>query len=298
MSEQALHFSVVIATFNRPDQLADCLAALAGQEFSRERFEVIVVDDGGSVDLGGLCATFASKLNLRLLRKDNGGPASARNLGVESASGTYIAFTDDDCEPGPGWLAGMDRIFLASAEAMIGGKTINRLQDKLFSEASQAVIDLVYRHYNAEPGQARFLATNNMALPRRQFLEIGAFDLSFFAGASEDRELCERWLRHGFRIIYDEELLVYHSHHLGPLSFFRQHFRYGRGAWCFRRLRTSEDPRSFSRDIGWHLGLFNWLSYPFRTGSKRPFRLMLALVFWQLANLAGFVWQGVSGKRD
>lgn len=295
MPPQPRTFSVVIATYNRPARLTACLAALSVQDFPRERFEVVVVDDGGDADLAGPVERFAESLDIRLLRKDNGGPASARNLGVEHANGHFIAFTDDDCEPDTGWLAGLERRFGEYSEAMIGGKTLNRLQDRLFSEASQAVIDLVYQHYNAEPNRARFLATNNMALPRQRFLELGGFDLSFFAGASEDRELCERWLEHGLQIIYDPDLTVYHSHEQGPLSFFQLHFRYGRGAWCFRRLQGRKGLRAFGRDASWQLGLGTWLFYPFRAGCKKPVPMMLALVYWQVANLSGFLYEAVFG---
>ena len=194
MSQNPVAFSVVIATYNRPGPLSDCLRALSVQTLPRGRFEVIVVDDGGDEDLTEVCSPFEPGLQIVLEKKANGGAL---------AQGRWLAFTDDDCEPGAGWLAGLEKCFANYPRAMIGGHTYNRLENNLFSQASQDIVDLVYRHYNARKDQARFLTANNMALPRDAFLEMGGFDAEFSAGTAEDRELCERWLQAGKRIIYE-----------------------------------------------------------------------------------------------
>lgn len=297
MSDRTTRFSIVIATYNRPGQLADCLAALVQQDYPLDAFEVIVVDDGGEADLSVVCARFDERLALKLFRKENGGAALARNHGARNAAGHFLVFTDDDCEPGPDWLSKLDRVLTEYPNAMVGGKTVNRLKDNIFSEASQVVIDLVYAHYNRDPLRARFLATNNLALPREQFFGMGAFDPDFYAGASEDRDLCERWLQGGFQIIYEESAVLWHSHHLGLLSYFKQHFRYGRGAWCFRRKHRSGGIRTFSRDASLNIDPGGWLLYPFRSRHPKPVRLLLALFYWQFANLAGFAWEGLFGHE-
>ena len=284
-------FSVVIATYNRPGPLTDCLRALAAQTLPRDRFEVVVVDDGGDEDLAALCSSFDSELQLILEKTTNGGPASARNRGAALARGRWLAFTDDDCEPESGWLAGLQKCFAEHPRAMIGGHTHNRLRDNLFSQASQDVIDLVYRHYNDRKDRALFLTANNMALPREAFLEMDGFDAEFSTGTAEDRELCERWLQAGRRIIYEPGLEVYHSHDLNFAGFFRQHFNYGRGARSFRRVCRERRWRALGRDTGWHLRAHNWLLYPFRAGQTRPVLRVLALLTWQIANGVGYLWQ-------
>ena len=286
-------FSVVIATYNRPGPLSDCLRALAVQALPRDRFEVIVVDDGGDGDLAEVCSAFERDLQIVLEKKVNGGPASARNHGAEVANGRWLAFTDDDCEPSADWLAGLERVFEHSPRAMAGGHTHNRLRDQLFSQASQDIIDLVYMHYNAREDQALFLTANNMALPREDFLKMGGFDAEFSAGTAEDRELCERWLQAGQRIVYEPGLEVYHSHHLDFRSFFRQHFNYGRGARSYRRVCRERRWQARGRDASWQLRAHTWLLHPFRTGQTRPIRRMLALLTWQFANGLGYLWQAL-----
>ncbi len=85
--------SVIIPTYNRPARLRECLQAIARQTFSD--LQVIVVNDGG-VPVEPVAAAFPG-LSLRLLnQRARAGHAAARNRGVASAEGKYIALCDDD----------------------------------------------------------------------------------------------------------------------------------------------------------------------------------------------------------
>ena len=96
-----------------------------------------------------------------------------------------------------------------------------------YSATSQLIMDVVYRYYNADPLRARFVASNNMAMPTTAFRELGGFDPEF--RTAEDRDLCDRWLQRGHRIIYVPAATVRHAHHMNAWAFCRQHFEYGRG---------------------------------------------------------------------
>ncbi|OQP35358.1 glycosyltransferase [Pantoea latae] len=88
--------SVVIPTFNRCALLENTLRALTRQTIKKDRFEVIVVDDGGRDDTAALCQRFSEQLNIRYYwQNDNGFRAGkARNIGVAAAEGRYIVFID------------------------------------------------------------------------------------------------------------------------------------------------------------------------------------------------------------
>ena len=109
-----------------------------------------------------------------MLVQPHGGPARARNLGARAARGRLLAFTDDDCRPEPGWLAALEAALAARPGAMVGGRVTNLLADNPFAEASQLVTDIVYAHYNAGPGDARFVASNNSPSPPRTSRPPGA----------------------------------------------------------------------------------------------------------------------------
>ncbi len=105
-------FSVVIPSCHHPALLLKCLDALGRQRLTRDKFEVIIVDDGNSSDTATAVSLFTrqiaqsgSPLEVRYLAQpQQRGYAAARNRGYAAARGWIIAFTDDDCLPEPDWL--------------------------------------------------------------------------------------------------------------------------------------------------------------------------------------------------
>ena len=83
------------------------------------------------------------RLNLSLVRQANSGPGAARNHGAQQASGRYLAFTDDDCQPDPGWLRQMAAALEGSSGAICGGKTFNKYTGNLPAHATQLVTGLL-----------------------------------------------------------------------------------------------------------------------------------------------------------
>jgi GT2 family glycosyltransferase len=286
----APEFSVVVATFERPHKLTPLLRALAAQTFERDRFEVLLVNDGGHTPLAPVLDRFGATLHIRLLEQQNLGPGAARNRGVAQARGTVVAFTDDDCEPVPEWLATLHRAFMSYPDAMIGGIVRNALTANSYSAASQRIGDIVYAFYNAEPVDARFFSSNNMAAPTAKLRALGGFDERFRI-ASEDRDLCERWRSAGLRLVYVPEAVVLHSHDLTLVSFCRQHFRYGQGAALFHLRRTALGSSRLEDHIGLHRQWREWLLEPWSTSPKGAAARMTALLLlWQAVNAAGFAW--------
>ncbi|UGQ12655.1 glycosyltransferase [Yinghuangia sp. ASG 101] len=88
--------TVVVPAYRRPDELARCLAALAG-------LSVIVVDDG-SPDAASLRDVADAHGAVLVRHTANRGPAAARNTGLALARSPFVAFVDSDCRPEPGWL--------------------------------------------------------------------------------------------------------------------------------------------------------------------------------------------------
>ena len=292
-------FSVVVPTYNRPERLASCLAALAEQDYPRNRMEVVVVDDGSPTAMDSVVAPFDSRLSVALIRQENAGPATARNVGAERAKGKLLAFTDDDCMPSSDWLSGFAERLSQTPDAMIGGRSLNALPDNAYSAASQALIDYLYSYYGgskrnpsqvADSEQTVFFASNNIAMARENYLSVGGFDVSFPLAAAEDRELCDRWQYAGLPMVYAPEVTIRHAHHLSLQSFWRQHFGYGRGAFCFHQVRSQRndqpirvEPVKFYTDL---------LAYPLsREDVKSPLFVSMLFFLSQVATTAGFFWE-------
>jgi len=295
MTSENVHFSIVIPTYNRPERLRCCLQSLAELDYPRDRFEVVVVDDGSDPSLEPVVQPFQNELQLNFIRQPNGGPASARNTGAIAARGRYIAFTDDDCQPTRPWLTALDTAFQQHPEALVGGKTLNALPHNLYSTASQVLIDYLYEFYNPAPDRATFFASNNFAVPRHRYLDLKGFDTSFPLAAGEDREFCDRWRYHQLPLLYVPAVQVRHAHQLTLKSFWRQHFNYGRGAFCFHRVRAHRTDGSIQVErfsFYWQL-----LTYPFHRLPAHQAVAVSGLMFLsQVANVAGFFGER-SGQR-
>ena len=210
--------TVVVPTRGRPAQLARCRSALAALDYPGDRLEVLVIDD-----------------------QHGTGPSAARNRGLAAASGEVVAFTDDDCEPDPGWLRALAVAWRSAPERGYGGRVVNALEGDLPAAFAQRVIDAGYAHLN-RPGDARFLSSNNLLFPTAALRELGGFEESL--RTAEDRDVCDRWRLSGRRMAHVPEALVRHSHLGGLREFWRQHVAYARGA---RRFHLLHHRRSGSR---------------------------------------------------
>jgi GT2 family glycosyltransferase len=284
MSRDKYSFTVIIPTYGRPKQLKECLDSVAGLAYPGDGFEVVVVDDGSRTSLEEIVNAFRKRIDIKLLRQDNAGPAAARNRGAGESSGKFLAFTDDDCKPSRHWLTRLEEAFNPDPEILVAGRTVNDLPDNTYSTASQLITDFLYSYYNIEG--AKFIASNNMALSREQFHKVGGFDTTFPLAAAEDREFCDRYLHYGYKAHYAPEAIVRHAHPLTLGKFFRQHFNYGRGAYRFHNIRAgrSREPMKIE-PMNFYTGL---ILYPWNTPCRNKTFLSLLMAISQAANAAGY----------
>jgi len=294
-------FSVIIPTFDRPRQLAECLASLAELRPPPGGFEVIVVDDGSSAPVDGLVEGFRSPLDISLVRRANAGPGTARNVGADRARGEFLAFSDDDCRPDPRWLQELAAGFRLHPTHLIGGTTRNGLPESACSTTSQLILDTAYAHYNRDPDGPLFFASNNMAVPAEAFRKVGGFD-ERFPFASEDREFCDRWRHLGHGMSVAPDAVVVHLHRLGLRGFCRQHLAYGRGARRYHAARARRGSGRLRDDLVFHLRFLGLLRAPMR---ELPFGLRIRvgalLVLWQVLNAVGFtaeLWRAPGAGDD
>jgi GT2 family glycosyltransferase len=283
-----LTFSIIIPTYYRPQALTRCLDSLSRLDYARNSFEVIVVDDGSPVSLEPIVKSFQDGMTIRLIRQSNAGPAAARNKGAFSAKGKFLAFTDDDCVSDPGWLTELAKQLRNGPNRMVGGRVVNELHENVFSSASQLIIDIVYAHYNADPGRAVFFASNNMAVSADTFHALSGFDPAF--RTSEDRELCNRWREKGFQMIFAPNAVIHHAHSLTLKTFWNQHMSYGRGAFMFNRTYASRGCKGSTLTCDFYIAFLRLFSNSIKAIPRLCVcRLAFLMAIWQIANTAGFV---------
>ncbi len=290
---EKLDISVIIPTYNRPQQLSNCLQALI--QIKYPSFEVIIVDDGSDQSLENTVFGFQSQLNIKLITQENQGPAAARNTGAKFSQAEYLAFTDDDCLPNATWLASLAEVLKLSPHCLVGGKTENALAANPYATTSQAILEVVYSYYYEQGKPLRFFASNNFAVSRLDFLNLGGFNENF--RTSEDREFCDRWLTEGYDLKYVPSALLYHAHELTLATYWRQHFNYGRGAYKFYQRRMKQGLKGLKVEGQFYQKL---ITYPFSSNFPRQFYLKYWLILFtaQLANLLGFYQEKIHNFRE
>jgi GT2 family glycosyltransferase len=287
----APRFSVIVPTFRRPDALARCLDALVRQTYPRERFEVVVADDGSGAPPTAVVERVSGAMNVSLVEASHGGPGAARNAAAARAGGDYLAMTDDDCIPEPDWLERLDAAVGASPGALVGGRVENGLDDNPMAEASQLLVGYLYEYFASDPSSTiRFFTTNNLAIPAEQFRQLGGFDVVSIGDTAEDRDLCDRWVRSGGMLVYDPSSVVRHHSPLSFSGFVRQHYRYGRGAVHFHAARvTRGGPPVRLEPLAFYVGM---LRHPARrhpgVGAILPTMLLAAS---QISYASGYLVQ-------
>jgi len=222
--------SVIVPACNAEDTLGKCLAALEAQTLNRDRYEVIVVDDGST----DRTAEVAQRYDVRLIRQPNAGPAAARNRGAQAAQGDLLLFTDADCAPAPDWIERMIAPFRRNPE-VAGAKGVYRTRQR---ERVARFVQLEYEGKYARmarQGHIDFVDTYSAAYRRDVFLANGGFDAVFPTSSVEDQEFSFRLARKGYRLVFVPDAVVYHRHDATLGEYWRRKF--GIGYWKALLLR-------------------------------------------------------------
>lgn len=255
--------SVVIPTHNRRRSLLRCLANVS------QNVEVVVIDDGSS-DGTSEAIRRVKHPYLVYVRQADEGPASARNTGIDLASGDYIAFTDDDCLPLPPWPWPLvERLEQEGSQvAGVGGRVLP-LHDGLFS-----------RYYTLHrilepPESCSYLVTANCAYRREALLSVGGFDTRIKHPGGEDPGLSISVRANGYSLVFEPRAVVQHDYRESLFDFSRTFFRYGKGcaiavgedgrrAWANELAPPHISPRTLWDDIAYGWEHFGYDTVPFK----------------------------------
>jgi glycosyltransferase involved in cell wall biosynthesis len=230
-----MRFSLIVPTYNRKNSLRRCLTIATSQEYPD--YEVIVVDDASTDGTDEMVRREFPQV--RYLRQErNRGPAAARNRGVEAATGEFIAFTDDDCEPPPSWLSVLKAGFESYPEVgAVGG--LQEAADPVWQHNRLARYErfLTRRVYGVGElpvlGQPAPGGTNNLAIRRALLQRLGGFDETFPVAAGEDADLLYRLVYLGYPTVCLPIKVTHHQAYTWP-GFVRQQVRRGIGAFYFQ----------------------------------------------------------------
>jgi GT2 family glycosyltransferase len=217
-----MKFSVIIATYNRADDLRETLRSIAGLSPSGA-WEVIVVDNNSHDNTEAVVAEAASRfpVELRYVFEKEQGRCAAMNAGIRASRGEIIVTTDDDVRVEPGWLDAAGRALDNLGCDYVGGKVLpiwgSPRPGWLPNRGGRHWAVIALLDYGPEPVEfgKRVPIGVNMAFRRDAFARAGLWDnrVGRKAGTLLGQEVREWGLRAkaaGLRGFYVPDMIVHH----------------------------------------------------------------------------------------
>jgi len=172
LSRERSHISVVVPFRDVEAHIDTCVRALLAQDYPRDRFELLFIDNGSTDESAAIVRGHAG---VRLLAESKVGAYAARNRGVAEARGSILAFTDSDCAPRDDWLRRIDEAFRGPSVGLILGCVrpareshgLSALAD--YDEAKVAYVT------GRDTKEIYYGYTNDMAVRRTLFDRVGPF---------------------------------------------------------------------------------------------------------------------------
>ncbi|MBI5142728.1 MAG: glycosyltransferase [Nitrospirae bacterium] len=208
--------SVVIPAYNAEKYIAETLDSVMAQTYTD--FEVLVVDDGSKDGTVSIAERYAELHpdQIRLIRKPNGGPSSARNAGIKAARGAYIAFNDADDLWLPEKLE-KQMLFFESLPSNVG---MTYTDARSFDDEGLWILPPGLDQYRKLGSNAYLKLLKNNVIPncsvivrRECFDKVGMYDQS--PDIIEDYDMWLRIARQYDVDCIDDVLSIYREHHGG-----------------------------------------------------------------------------------
>ena len=223
--------SLVVPTYNRLDEIEILLDSLEKQSLDREKFEIIIIDDGSTDNTSEWVKKYNSPSGLQLnyINQENKGPGAARNNGMENAKGEIFVFVDSDCILPEQYLENILIHYQDESVDAAGGPDRARADFPVIVRA----IDYSMTSFLGTGGMrgskgkelAKFYPRSfNMSFRRIVWEKIGGFnDLRH----GQDLDYSNRIYKAGFNVTLMGDNFVYHKRRTSISRFFKQVFNWG-----------------------------------------------------------------------
>jgi glycosyltransferase involved in cell wall biosynthesis len=265
--------SVIIPTLNSAKTIGNTLQQIFSNDFPKERFEVIVVDNGSTDAIEQAVKNYPA----RLLNCEKRGQGPARNLGIKNAKGSIICFTDSDIIVPNDWLTKMSTFLQENPTVdAVGGAVlvpkegnrnyIQKIMGEIYvkrQEFPTKITKTQYLHYQGS------LYTANSAYRRETLEACNGFDESlwkrYYYHDSCDIDLSWRLVKMGKNLMFNPNIKVYHYAHRTLQGVYRQLVGWGAVYTMIRKK------------YGWHgnllenLWLFNYFLGTLLNAVEAPF---------------------------
>jgi cellulose synthase/poly-beta-1,6-N-acetylglucosamine synthase-like glycosyltransferase len=231
--------TVVIPTLNNASTISLTLSSIFSNEFPRELFEVLVIDNGSS----DKTVEIAKKYPVKLFHCPRRGIGPPRNFGVKMAEGEIVCFTDSDCVVERDWLRKIFNFFQQNTEVDgVGGpifpypcsqNKIQRLTGEIFVEDQGYPNEVKKVQFGSTQG---IIFGSNSAYKKEALLSVGGFS----EPGGSNLELAWRLISKGWNLFFNPYVRVYHIFPTSLKSIIKQQFRWGAQSTSMKRMHRMD----------------------------------------------------------
>src|SRR6056297_391711 len=221
-------YSIIVATYNRIEEMKELINSLQAMTFSPADFELVVVDDGSADGTGDYLKSLDTEFDIQYHYQQNQGPGAARNRAMSEAKGEYFIFLDSDVIVPERYLTAVDESVTTESWDAFGGPddshpsfpplllAINySMTSFIGTGGTRGSTDSVTRFYPR---------SFNMGIHRQIFESMGGMnDLRH----GQDMDYSARIYRAGYKVGLIPDAVVYHKRRTSLKKFYKQIFNWG-----------------------------------------------------------------------
>ena len=225
-----MKYSIIIAVYNRIDEVKDLLLSGEHLEGSSDLFEFLFVDDGSNDGFREFISNYKSpsKLNIRAIFQENKGPGAARNYGMENSQADYFIFVDSDCMFPSNWLTEIEKVQnIEHYDAFGGPDTCHESFTPLLKAINYSMTSFIGTggtRGNKKSIGKFYPRSFNMGISRKVYESIGGMG---GLRHGQDMDYSARIYKAGFKVGLIADAFVYHKRRTNLVKFYKQIFNWG-----------------------------------------------------------------------
>lgn len=204
-----VRFSLIVATYGREKEIDLFLNSILEINYDLKKIEVIIVDQNKEINLENIIESYKGKINVKHIKSNSIGLSTNRNIGLLSASGSIIAFPDDDCEYLEDTLVEVDKALDDSKADIVMGRIVERDDSDSLRFWSKEQLELNKNNFYKKCSSITLFMKRNFC---EEILneKLGA---GVYFGACEDADIIYRNIKREKKVNYMPNIKIYHPHY-------------------------------------------------------------------------------------
>ena len=204
-----IYLSIIVCIYNGERILKQALNSLVNQNYPKEKYEIILINDGSKDESEKICLNFIKEnMNeypvIRYVSQENKGLSMARNLGIALSKGEIVAFIDQDAVADNNWIKNLAYEFDVDQDLMvIGGKT------EILNNQCWFANFIFITHYKTYNNQIAIVGTN-MAYKKVIFKKVGGF-YKAFKHLGDESVFLRKNIFNKYKVKQTKKAIVYHE---------------------------------------------------------------------------------------